>query len=138
MFYPAIFEQGQDGYIVVTFRDIPEAITQGNNEAEAIDMAQDALMTAFDFYFEDRRTVPAPSKPKLGEHLIEVPPSVTAKILLLNEMIAQKIKPIDLARSMCVKPQEVQRLMNLSHHTKIDTIDVALSALGKHLNIQVI
>lgn len=138
MFYPAIFEQERNDCIVVTFRDIPEAITQGNNEAEAINMAEDALLTAFDFYFEDHRMVPAPSEPKAGEHLIEVPPSVAAKILLLNEMIAQKIKPIDLARSMCVKPQEVQRLMNLSHHTKIDTIDVALSALGKHLDIRVV
>jgi len=137
MFYPAVFEQAQTNCIVVTFRDIPEAITQGSNEAEAIDMAQDALITAFDFYFEDRRMIPVPSAPQTKERLIEVPPSVAAKILLLNEMIAQQIKPIDLARCMRVKPQEIQRLMNLSHHTKIDTIHAALSALGKHLEVHV-
>jgi antitoxin HicB len=53
MYYPAQFESAVEGGFVVTFRDIPEAITQGENETEAMEMAQDALVTAFDFYFDD-------------------------------------------------------------------------------------
>lgn len=42
LLYPAIFTQGEK-YITVTFPDIPEAITQGKDQAEAFEMAQDVL-----------------------------------------------------------------------------------------------
>ncbi|MEJ1959421.1 MAG: type II toxin-antitoxin system HicB family antitoxin [Nitrosomonadales bacterium] len=80
----------KDGGYAVTFTDIPEAITQGDTREEALAAAKDALETALDFYFEDKRTVPAPSRPKRGQRVIELPASLSAKVLLLNEMIAQK------------------------------------------------
>jgi antitoxin HicB len=137
MFYPAQFEAAEEGGFVVTFRDIPEAITQGDNELEALTMAQDALVTAFEFYFDDKRAIPKPSKPLMHERLIEVPLSVTAKVLLLNEMLKQKVKPSELARRLDMKPQEVQRIINLFHSTKIDTISMALGALGQQLDLRV-
>ena len=44
-----------------------------------------ALVTAMNFYVEDRRPPPAPSKARRGEELVSVPASVEAKVLLLNE-----------------------------------------------------
>jgi antitoxin HicB len=123
---------------VVTFRDIPEAITQGDTEAEALDMAQDALISSMDFYFEDKRRVPMPSAPEPGERMISLPLSVTSKILLLNEMLAQDVGPSELARRMNSLPQYVNRIMDLRHATKIDTIERAMLALGKNLELQVL
>lgn len=71
MRYPARFEPAAEGGFVVTFRDIPEAITQGETEAEALEMAQDALATALELYVEANRPLPAPSAPLDGERLIE-------------------------------------------------------------------
>ncbi|MBE2895583.1 type II toxin-antitoxin system HicB family antitoxin [Pasteurellaceae bacterium HPA106] len=136
MLYPAKFEKEGDGFNV-TFRDIPEAITCGDDYEDAVFMAKDALLTAMDFYFEDQRPVPLPSKPRKDEVLIDLPPSVFAKVLLLNEMLSQQISNVDLAKRINVKPQEMQRITNLSHNTKIDTIGKALSALGKHLQLSV-
>lgn len=96
-----------DGGFVVTFHDIPEAITQGETVEEALSMAQEALETAMEFYFEDKRAVPAPSKPKRGQHVVELPASLSAKILLLNEMVTQNIRPAELARRLNTTPQEV-------------------------------
>ncbi|ASW00117.1 type II toxin-antitoxin system HicB family antitoxin [Paraburkholderia aromaticivorans] len=135
--YPAVFEPDSGGF-VVTFRDIPEAITQGDSLEEARSMAADALLTAMDFYFEDKRPVPAPSKAKKGEELVALPASASAKILLLNEMLAQKVTPSELARRLDTRPQDVNRIVNLEHTTKIDTIAEALAALGKRLEITVI
>lgn len=134
--YPAQFEPDGDGF-VVTFRDIPEAITQGDSLDEARSMAADALLTAMDFYFEDKRPVPAPSKAKKGEELVALPASVSAKILLLNEMLKQKVTPAELARRLNTRPQDVNRIVTLSHTTKIDTIADALAAMGKQLEIAV-
>ncbi|MDY4280837.1 MAG: type II toxin-antitoxin system HicB family antitoxin [[Pasteurella] mairii] len=137
MKYPAKFDP-EDGGFNVTFRDIPEAITCGDDYQDALNMATDALITAMEFYFEDHRTVPLPSKAEKDEVLIELPDSIFAKVLLLNEMISQNISNAELARRIDVKPQEVQRITNLGHSTKIDTISRALSALGKQLQLSVV
>lgn len=137
MHYPARFEPAPEGGYVVTFRDIPEAITQGDTDEEAMAMAEDALVSAMDFYFDDRRRVPPPSAAEPGERAVALPASVWAKVLLLNELIAAGISNAELARRMGTRPQEVQRIVNLSHATKIDTIAQALAALGKRLEMAV-
>ena len=125
-----------DGGFVVTFPDIPEAITQGETREEALKMAQEALETAVEFYFEDKRAIPVPSKAKRGQDVVELSASLSAKILLLNEMLAQNVRPAELARRLGTSPQEVNRLTNLRHTTRIDGIDAALRALGKHLEMR--
>ena len=90
--YPV--ELTPDGkFLMVTFPDIPEANSQGDSVADALKMAADALETALDFYFDAGRPVPAPSKPKRGQHTVELRASVAAKVLLLNEMSSQKVRP---------------------------------------------
>ncbi len=127
-----------DGGFVVTFDDIPEAITQGDTEAQALSAAKEALESALDFYFEDKRIVPVPSKAKRGQSVIELPASLSAKVLLLNEMVTQDVRPAELARRLGTSPQEVNRLTNVRHTTRIDGIAAALKALGKHLDMRVV
>jgi antitoxin HicB len=136
MRYPARLKRQEEGGYVVTFPDIPEAITQGEDVEDALVHAADALESALDFYFEDRKPVPSPSKPKRGQHLVELPPSVAAKVLLLNEMLRQKVRPAELARRLGTTAQEVNRLTNLRHATKIDRVDAALRTLGKRLVVK--
>ncbi|HTX77306.1 MAG TPA: type II toxin-antitoxin system HicB family antitoxin [Terracidiphilus sp.] len=127
----------KDGkFILVTFPDIPEAITQGDNREHALEMAKEALESAIDFYFEDKRAVPMPSRPKRGQPVVDLPASVAAKVLLLNEMLRQKVRPAELARRLGTTPQEVNRLTNLRHATKIDRVDAAMRALGKRLIVK--
>jgi antitoxin HicB len=136
MRYPAKFAPAEEGGFVVTFPDIPEAITQGDDEEKAMRAAQDALVTALDFYFEEARSVPMPSRRKPDQRVVELPASLSAKVLLLNEMIAQKVRPAELARRLRITPQEVTRLIDLRHTTKIDSIASALKALGKTMEIR--
>ena len=137
--YPVtLIPDKKDGGFVVTFTDIPEAITQGNTLPQALAAAKDALESALDFYFEDKRVVPGPSKARRGQHVIELPASLSAKVLLLNEMVTQDVRPAELARRLNTTPQEVNRLTNVRHTTRIDGIAAALQALGKHLDMRVI
>jgi antitoxin HicB len=126
----------KDGkYFTATFPDIPEAITQGRTRAEALAAAKDALETAIEFYFDDRRPVPAPSRPKPNQEFVELPASLAAKILLLNEMLYQQVRPAELARRIGTTAQEVNRLTNIRHTSRIDGVDAALRALGKRLTL---
>ena len=134
--YPAKLQKEQDGY-VVSFRDIPEALTSGASREEALEMAGDALATAMEFYFEDRRPVPMPSKPRKGEVSVELPASVAVKVLLLNEMLKENVTPSKLARKLDTSPQTVTRIVDLHHATKIDTLAQAFKAIGKTLTFSV-
>ncbi len=136
LIYPAIFERDGKGFFV-RFPDIPEALTQAETREEALDMAADALLTAMDFYFEDKRKVPMPSAVKRGQAGVSLPASVSAKVLLLNAMIDQHVSAAELARKLHTSPQSVTRLVDLTHTSKIDAIADALRAIGKRLTIGV-
>lgn len=137
MYYPATLTPHDTGF-TVTFRDIPEAISEGATLDEALDMAKDALCAAMEFYSEDNRAVPMPSDLQEGEYLVALPPSVWAKVLLLNEMVHQNVSQAELAKRMGIIPQKVTRLVDLSHTTKIDTLAIAYERLGKRLQLSAV
>ncbi len=137
MRYPVEIKPDGKGWMV-SFPDIPEALTSGATQEEALTMAKDALETALDFYFDDKREVPAPSRPKRGQPVIELSASLSAKVLLLNEMVRQKVRPAELARRLHTTAQEVNRLTDIRHTTRIDGIAAALQALGRRLDIRVV
>ena len=80
--YPAQFTESfsVEGFtegFVVTFRDVPEANTQGDTFIEAVEMAQDALQTAMEFYDEDNKPRPKPSAATHGDVMIDINSEVT-------------------------------------------------------------
>ena len=129
MRYPVTLTPAPEGGYMVSFVDIPEALTQGETVAEAMEAAKDALLTAFDFYFEDNELIPLPSPLNSHDHFIEVPLSVASKVLL-SEITQQ-----ELARRIGKPKQEITRLFNLHHATKIDAVQLAAKALGKELSL---
>ncbi|PKE30975.1 antitoxin [Rahnella sp. AA] len=134
MRYPIKLEPDTGGY-VVRFPDIPEALTQGDTKEEALSAGLDALVTAFEFYFEDNQKIPMPGE--ITGDFVEVPPSITAKVIMLNTFIDSGFTRVELAYRMGIKKQEVTRLFDLKHSTKIDTIHAALVAMGKSLRLEV-
>jgi antitoxin HicB len=137
MRYPANVKP--DGrFFLVTFPDFSEAITQGDSIEDALIHAADVLESTLDYYMKDGLAIPTPSKPKRGQYVVELPASYAAKILLLNEMAAQKVRPAELARRMKVTRQEVNRLIDWRHTSKIDVVAGALKALGKTLEIRAV
>ncbi|MDR2124439.1 MAG: type II toxin-antitoxin system HicB family antitoxin [Desulfovibrio sp.] len=136
MEFPVILtpDEAEGGY-VVTFSDIPEAITQGETEEESLRTAPEALENALKFYFDDGRSAPSPTASERGQHVVELPhPRRSAKILLLNEMAVQKIRPAELAQRLQTSRQKVSRLTNLQHTTRIDA---AIRAFGRRMEVRV-
>lgn len=134
--YPVDIAPDGAGFLV-TFPDIPEAISAAETREDALRMAEDALITAMDFYFEDQRPVPTPSRAKRGQDVVALPVSVAVKVLLLNELLSQRVSQAELARRMHTRPQEVSRIVNVHHATKIDTLEAAFRALGRRLELTV-
>lgn len=136
--YPALFEASDGGGFVVSFRDIPEALTQGDSLEDAKAEAVAALETAMEFYLEDERAVPVPSKPQKGEVIVALPVETAAKVALLNAMVQKRMRPVDLARAMNVRPQEVTRIMDAQHATRMSTMEKALKAVGLRVELMVV
>lgn len=85
--YPVKMERDSNNTFLVTFPDIPEAMSVRDDEDEALLNALDALESAIEIYFDEKREVPPPSKPKKRQPVIKLPALVVSKVLLANEMV---------------------------------------------------
>ena len=63
LFYPAIFHKAEEGGFWITFPDIPECMTQGDDMQQAYEMAVDALGLAITSREEEGQEIPSPSEP---------------------------------------------------------------------------
>ena len=138
MEYPAKFTPDRTaGGFVVTFPDVPEAITQGDTIEEAMAMASEALELALTFYTEKWADLPVPGSLKRGMRMVRVPALSEAKFRLYTALRAAGVRKIDLARRLKCSPSQVDRLLDISHHSKLDQMEAAFAAIGKRLAIEV-
>ena len=70
--WPAELTRQKDGSILVSFPDIPEALTDGETEEEAMAQAQDCLIAALGGYVVAQRPIPKPSQAR-GRPMIALP-----------------------------------------------------------------
>jgi antitoxin HicB len=138
MEYPARFTLDKEvGGYVVTFPDVPEAITQGDTIEEAMAMASEALTLALTFYTDKNRDLPAPSAPKRGMRIVPVPALAETKFKLYSALRAAGIKKIDLARRLNCSPSQVDRLLDITHASRLEQLEAAFRSIGKRLTVGV-
>ena len=123
--------------VLVSFVDVPEAITFGSDEAEALLQAIDALETALSFYVEARKPLPVASKPKRGQRTVRPSALEGAKLGVYQAMTEQGIKKAELARRLGWHMPQVDRLFDLRHASRLDQIEAAAHALGRRLEVRV-
>ncbi len=135
MKYPVRLTKDDNGTILVSFPDFPEAHTFGDTRAEALALAEDALATVIDAYIKDRRPIPEPSTTSRG---VELPALTAIKVELYRAMRTKKIGKAELARRLKVHPPQVDRLMDVLHASRLDQLESAFSVLGKRLVFDVV
>lgn len=131
--YSARFERGDRRGFVVTFPDVPEAITQGDDEADARAMAEEALGLALLTYPE--RGLPLPRRLARAKGLIPiaVEPEVAAKLAVLEAFREARISKSELGRRLGKDEKEVRRILDPRHPTKLATLTETLRVLGRRL-----
>ena len=133
--YPVTLTPDTNGILLVGFPDFPEANSVGDDKAEALLNALDALETVLEIYFDDRRPIPMPSKIKRGQFEVALPALETSKVLLWNEMLSQHMRKAELARRLHVHMPQVDRLFDIRHSSKLEFVEQAAQALGKKIII---
>lgn len=138
MEYGAKFIEDDNGTILVTFPDFPEAATFGDTEAEAARHAIDALETAIEGRIADREDIPVPRSRAKGWQMITLPTLIALKVELYREMRAQKITKAKLARELDRHPPEIDRLLNIRHNSRLDLIDEAFAKMGRRVQTSIL
>lgn len=136
--YPCNLTPDEDGGLVATFPDVPEAVTGGPNRSQVLEMAEDALATALAGYVHEKWEIPSPSAAVEGQDVVAVPTVVAAKLALYTAMRAQRITKVELARRLRISESAVRKLANPDHRSHITQVQKALRAVGQSLVIEVI
>ena len=130
--YPVNLEKQDDGAVLASFPDIPEALTEGATEEQALVEAEDCLVTALGGYVQARRDIPRPSSAR-GCTSVALPALVAAKTALYCEMRAQGISNTALAERLEITEGAVRRLIDPDHRSHIGQVEAALGVLGQRL-----
>ncbi len=133
--YSVKLTPSEDGGYVVTCRDLPQLITQGEDERDALEQAADAMDEVFATYMIDGIEFPEPSKAKRREHLVAPPAETMAKAALYIAMRQAGISKMQLAKQLGVDEKEVRRLLDPHYGSKLPRIAQAISLLGQRLVI---
>jgi antitoxin HicB len=135
--YRAEFERGSRRGVVVSFPDVPEAVTQGDDVADARVMAEEALGLALLSYPARGLSLPKPRATNKRLVEIGVAPDVAAKLAVLESFLAARISKSELARRLGKDEKEVRRILDPKHATKLPALTAALRAMGKRLVVGV-
>ena len=135
--YPVVLTPDENT-VLVTFPDVPEAITFGTNSDEVLLQAVDALETALSFYVDARKPLPLPCKARRGQRTVRPSALECAKLGVYRAMTEQGIKKAELARRLGWHMPQVDRLFDLRHASRLDQIEAAARALGRHIEVSVV
>ena len=121
---------------VVTFPDVPEAITGAGTREESLELAEDALWVAMGGYVQMGWDIPVPSPASAGQVMIALPPMVAAKLALYAAMREQGISKADLADRLEVSEKAAGNLMNPDYGSHMTSVMNALKAVGRTLIVE--
>jgi len=136
--YPARITEEAPGEWLVTFPDVPEAITGGENRGEALEMAEDALAVALLARIERNEPLPAPSPVKKGLMPVSVPAPTAAKLVLIDLWRRSGLSKSAFARLLGVDEKAARRLLDPNHNTSLSRLDSAIRKLGGRLVISML
>jgi len=138
--YAVLLTPEPSGGFLVSCPDFPELLTEGENRANAIEQATDALEEVFAARIRLGEEIPDPSV--LAEDanavVVRVPPIMAAKAALALALRQTGTSQTALARKLGLDEKEVRRLLNPHHASKLARLQVALLALNRDVEIRVV
>jgi antitoxin HicB len=133
--YAVALKPAEEGGYVVSCRDLPQLVTQGEDLENALTEAADAMDEVFAAYMQGGLALPAPTKARRGEHVVSPPAETMAKAALYVAMKDAGISKVQLAKRLGIDEKEVRRLLDPHYGSKLPRIAQAIEALGRRLVI---
>jgi antitoxin HicB len=135
--YPAtLTPEEQEGGFVVTFPDVPEGITQGDDIPETLKQAADCLEEAIAGRIRRHEPIPEASAVGPDQYAISLPISAGLKAALYLALQEAKITLSELAAHLHCDEQEIARLLDPRRTADLLRLELALKALGYQLVLE--
>ncbi len=140
--FPAMMEQDEGGRYVVRFPDLPEALTDGAYEGEALAEAADCLSEALASRIVDGEEIPTPTFDRSAtsefRFLVSPDPTIALKAALYMALRRRDMTVADLADRLGLKDwHQAARLIDPKRPSKLSRLAAALDALGCTIEIAV-
>jgi antitoxin HicB len=125
----------RNGWWLVRFPGIPEALTEGETEQEARANALDCVVAALEGYMKAGKALPRTGAGHSGANRAVLPSLVTAKLAVYETMRARGWSRVRLAKELGMSENSVRRLLDLDHSSHMWIIDEALAKMNAELSI---
>jgi len=133
--YRYALERQENGWWLVRFLGIPEALTEGETEQEARANALDCVIAALEGYMKAGRPLPRDGAGHSGGDRAVLPSLVTAKLAVYVIMRDHGWSKVKLAKALGMSENSVRRLLDLRHRSHMWIIDEALAKMKAELSI---
>jgi antitoxin HicB len=124
-----------NGWWLLRFPAVPEALSEGETKQVARAGALDCLAAALEGYIKSGAPLPRDRSVDAGRDRVVLPSLMTAKLAVYETMRAKSWSKLRLAREMSVPENMVRRLLNLRHNSQMAQIDDALACMNSELQI---
>lgn len=125
-----------NGTNLIQYPDLPEGASVSESEHDLAANAAQGLEAVLQLYIDGRRPIPLPEA--VGDGGVTLGALATAKVFLSNEMVRQGVRKTELARRLGIHNPQVDRLLDLTHSSKLETVEAAFRELGRRLDISVV
>ena len=127
----------ESGEYEISYRDFSDLYSSALTEDDIELEAKDGLTAFIAEQIEARIPIPAPSPAEASEITIHLPVLTCLKIALHNAMINTGTRKVDLARKLNQKGPQIDRLLDVEHASKVETLEQALYLLGYEVSVSV-
>lgn len=128
-------ERQENGWWLVRFPGIPEALTEGETQDEARRNALDCVIAALEGYTKEGKALPRRGAGHTGPDRAVLPSLVTAKLAVYETMRARGWSKLRLAKELGMPENSVRRLLDLRHSSHMWIIDEALAKMNAELSV---
>lgn len=133
--YRFTLEREENGWWLVRFPGVPEALTEGETQEEARANAVDCVTAALEGYMKAGKPLPRQGTVHAGRDRAVLPSLVTAKLAVYETMRARGWSKLKLAKELGMPENSVRRLLDLRHSSQMWIIDEALAKMNAELAI---
>ena len=123
-------ERQDNGWWLVRFPGVPEALTEGETEQEARANALDCVLAALEGYMKAGKALPRQGASHSGQNRAILPSLVTAKLAVYETMRNRGWSKLKLAKELGMPENSIRRLLDLRHSSHMWVIDEALAKMS--------
>ncbi|KOC88999.1 antitoxin HicB [Winslowiella iniecta] len=136
--YPASVSFDEEtGTWEIVFRDFETLPSVALSEDDIELEATEGLIAAIGDSIDSRKLIPHPSGAAEGDILVYLPLLTCLKAALSNSLINTGTRKAELARKMSMNGSQTDRLLDVSHASKVETLEQALYLLGFEVSVSV-